>query len=96
MVAVFGGASYLQSKDIGLSKARELVAATPEIAGIVGTPPSFSVVKSISFSGVPGKEPAYNQYTMFVTGPKGSVTVLVRAYPGSTKPEWTAEVLKVN
>jgi hypothetical protein len=96
-LAVVGGFIYFQSKDVALSQARAFVTATPEVVRAVGPAASTTVLKSIYYQGVPGRESPYRQYTMLVTGQSGSsVTVRVRAYPSQTEGIWNVQLQYAN
>ena len=92
-----GGFIYIQSRDVALSKARAFVTNAPEVVRAVGSGASTTLVKSVFYEGVPGKEPPYRQYTMLVSGQHGSsITVQVRAYPTDTEGVWNVEFHPVN
>jgi hypothetical protein len=96
-VAVIGGCMYIQSRDVALSKARTFAATAPEVINAVGPNASTTVMKSVYYQGVPGKEPAYRQYTMLVTGQTGSsITIQVRAYPTDTEGVWDVQLRSAN
>jgi hypothetical protein len=96
-LAIVGAVFYLQSRDVALGQARAFVTVAPEVVQAVGPGASTTVIKSVFYQGVPGQELPYRQYTMLVTGQKGSsVTVRVRAYPTGTEGIWNVQLHSPN
>ncbi len=96
-LVIGGGFIYIQSRDVALTKALTFVTDAPEVVRAVGPGASTTVMKSVFYEGVPGKEPPCRQYTMLVTGQHGSsITVRVRAYPNDTEGVWNVQLQAVN
>lgn len=65
--------------DVALPGAKAYIESAPELQTVMGNVYESSLMRRLTYSGVPGKEDPYTQYTFYVRGAKGEVVAVVRS-----------------